>query len=79
MDHVDVQRSYLKIIKKGLSVKEINSLESPKINQIYCFKKTDRDPHHRIVVLCLNGKTVLLTTNSTSAYIQTIPSPTIKS
>lgn len=69
IDNIEIHKSHLKIIKKGLKIKEVNSLDSPKMHQIYCFKKSEKESHHKIAIMCVNNKTISYTINSNVIFI----------
>jgi hypothetical protein len=62
--------SYLRVIKQGLKVKELNAIRYHAPQEIWCIKNSEKDEHDRMIVLSLTNRTLVLTTTA-SGYSQT--------
>lgn len=63
-------KSYLRIIKQGLKVKELNAIRYHQPQEIWCIKNSYKDEHDRMIILSLANKTLVLTTTA-NGYSQT--------
>lgn len=63
-------KSYLRIIKQGLKVKELNAIRYHQPQDIWCLKKSQKEEHDSMIVLSLASKTLVLTTTQ-NGYSQT--------
>lgn len=63
-------KSYLRVIKQGLRVKQLNSIKYIQPLDIWCIKTLHEDEFDKMIVMSFPTKTIVLTTTA-NGYSQT--------
>ena len=63
-------KSYLRIIKQGLKVKQLNAIKYLQPLEIWCIKTLHEDEFDKMIIMSFPTKTIVLTTTA-NGYSQT--------